>query len=100
MQIMKYTIYQVDPHFCDYAFEWWDWCKDEFNFSDYNLIYEGEIEVEDINKTLEDLFRIFNNERPSDFKGHSLSVSDLVEIDNKFYYCDSHGWIDITDRIK
>ena len=96
---MKYKIYQVDPHNCDYAFEWWDWCKDEFNFSDYNLIYEGEVEVEDVNKTLEDLFTKFNINRPADFKGHSLSVSDIVELDGKYYYCDNVGWTEITKYI-
>ena len=97
---MNYKIYQVDPHNCDYAFEWWSWARDRFNFKDYTLTYEGEIEVEDVNKTLEDLFTIFNINRPQDFKGHSLSVSDIIEIDDKYYYCDSVGWTDITKYIK
>ena len=99
---MNYKIYQVDPHNCDYAFEWWDWAKEKFNFNkDYSLVYEGEIEVdENVNNTLEELFEIFNIRRPEDFKGHSLSVSDIVEIYGKYYYCDSHGWVDITDYIK
>ena len=97
---MNYKIYQVDPHDCDYAFEWWSWAQDRFNFKDYTLTYEGEIEVEDVNKTLEDLFTIFNINRPQDFKGHSLSVSDIVELDGKYYYCDNVGWIDITKYIK
>ena len=97
---MKYKIYQVDPHDCDYAFEWWSWAQDRFNFNDYTLTYEGEIEVEDVNKTLEDLFTKFNIKRPEDFKGHSLSVSDIVELDGKYYYCDNVGWTDITKYIK
>ena len=97
---MNYKIYQVDPHDCDYAFEWWSWAQDRFNFNDYELKYEGEIEVEDVNKTLEDLFTIFNINRPQDFKGHSLSVSDIVELDGKYYYCDNVGWTDITKYIK
>ena len=28
--------------------------------------------------TLEDIYRTFNVEHPADFKGHSLSVSDVV----------------------
>jgi len=97
---MNYKIYQVDPHDCDYAFEWWSWAQDRFNFKDYTLTYEGEIEVEDVNKTLEDLFTKFNIKRPQDFKGHSLSVSDIVELDGKFYYCDNVGWTEITKYIK
>jgi hypothetical protein len=97
---MNYKIYQVDPHNCDYAFEWWSWAKDRFNFNDYTLVYEGEVEVEDVNKTLEDLFTKFNINRPADFNGHSLSVSDIVELDGKFYYCDNVGWTEITKYIK
>ena len=41
---------------------------------------------------LEELFKIFNIKIPEDFKGHSLSVSDIVEIDGKNYYCDFVGW--------
>lgn len=97
---MNYKIYQVDPHDCDYCFEWWSWAKDRFNFKDYKLVYVGETEVKDVNKTLEDLFTIFNIKRPVDFQGHSLSVSDIVELDGKYYYCDNVGWTDITKFIK
>ena len=96
---MNYKIYQLVEH-TDYRFEWWSWAQDRFNFKDYTLTYEGEIEVEDVNKTLEDLFTKFNINRPADFKGHSLSVSDIVELDGKFYYCDNIGWTDITKYIK
>lgn len=97
---MNYKIYQTDPHTCDYTFEWWSWAKDSFNFKDYELVYEGEIEAEDTYEALEDLFRIFNVKRPEDFKGHSLSVSDIVELDGKYYYCDNVNWTDITKFIK
>ena len=43
-------------------------------------------------------------DRPDDFKGHSLSMSDIVAlIDDKgtrWYYCDWIGWKDITDYMK
>ena len=44
---------------------------------------------------------------PERFKGHSMSVSDIVKIcingdENKakYYYCDSFGWVDITKEVK
>lgn len=78
----------------------------EFRFRDYlkdyfEVVYEYE---EDTNMPNEDLLDTviwpkFNRgtapETPSDFKGHSLSTSDIVELDGKLYYCDSFGWIDI-----
>lgn len=44
---------------------------------------------------LEDLFTMFNVASPEDFRGHSLSVSDVVQLGNRFFYCDSFGWREI-----
>ena len=60
----------------------------------YDLIYAGQVSC----KGLEDVFRMFNLEHPEDFRGHSLSVSDVVEVcesnhvENGFYFCDSFGF--------
>lgn len=92
---MKYKIKQIkDIENCDYAFEHYDWCKDKINLDDYETVYEGEIEDENkpVSYYLEMLFTKFNVARPDDFKGHSLSVSDVVELDGKNYYCDAFGW--------
>ena len=57
---------------------------------DYNMIYRGEIEQ---GATLDDLYRKFNiGKRPDDYKGRSLSVSDVVLMDGQFNYCDDYGW--------
>lgn len=63
----------------------------------YKKVYDGDVEeCESMNKTLEKIFEIFNINRPSDFKGHSLSISDVIEIDGVAYYCDDYGFIKIT----
>ena len=92
---MNYKIYQITNKECEYKFEWWDWVKEKFNFkNDYSLVYEGEIKFEtDPISALEKLFVLFNVDLPEDFKGHSLSVSDVVELDGVKYYCDSHSWV-------
>ena len=97
---MKYKIKQIkDLKNCDYAFMHYDWCKDKINLNDYEVAYEGEIEVtSSINNTLEELFEIFNIRHPEDYKGRSLSVSDIVEIDGNNYYCDSIGWVKLEDK--
>lgn len=41
---------------------------------------------------LEVIFDIFNNNRPENFKGHSLSVGDIVELEDRLYICDRIGW--------
>lgn len=101
---MKYKILQLkDIRNSDYAFESWKWAKDQFKLEDYEVVYEGQIEPEDptrevhVTNYLEDLFYKFNMEHPADFHGHSLSVSDLVELNGKLYYCDSAGWQEINN---
>jgi len=96
---MKYKIYQITNYNddCNYKFEWWDWAKDKFNLKkDYSVVYEGDVIPEtDPISTLEKLFEIFNINHPADFRGHSLSVSDVVELDGVKYYCDAQGWVEI-----
>ena len=62
----------------------------------YKMVYEyDESEIDnddDVYVSLEKLFFMFNNNHPKDFKGHSLSVSDIIEINNELYFCDSFGW--------
>ena len=61
----------------------------------YNFIYEYDYDG-DKNKAdyiiLDDVFTRFNLNHPDDFRGHSLSVSDIVLLDDKVYYCDPYGW--------
>lgn len=92
----KFKIKQLAKE-TEYAFLWYDLAKKKgFNLDDYEVIYEGEIEEKNnIEATLDLLFYIFNMEMPKDFKGHSLSVSDIVELDSKNYYCDSAGWQEV-----
>ena len=46
--------------------------------------------------TLENLFEIFNINRPGDFTGHSLSVSDIIALKQdgvvSYHYCDNVGF--------
>lgn len=43
--------------------------------ANYDLVYTAPL---DSKTTLEDIYRTFNIDHPADFKGHSLSVSDVV----------------------
>ena len=56
--------------------------------SDYDLVYEGDVGTENP----EEIYVIFNTSQPRDFTGRSLSVSDVVEIDGEFLFCDSIGF--------
>lgn len=67
------------------------------DFSNYDKIYEGDISTinargDTVGDKLEAVFVKFNLDRPEDFKGHSLSVSDVVVMNDKAYYVDTVGF--------
>lgn len=67
------------------------------DFSSYDKIYEGNMSAvtvrgDTIGDKLEAIFVKFNLDRPKDFKGHSLSVLDVVVMDDKAYYVDAVGF--------
>ena len=63
----------------------------------YDTVYTGPVDcAQNQVATLENLFEIFNVNRPADFTGHSLSVSDIVALKQNgvvsYHYCDSVGF--------
>lgn len=104
--MIKYDILQIaNTKGCDYAFMSYKFAQSHgFNIiRDYEVTYKGYLswnEDADPYNILEDLFCKFNQSRPEDFKGHSLSVSDIVILHyadkpSRFFYCDSFGWKEI-----
>lgn len=101
---MEVKVYQLTDDAFDkvsYAYAGWERAKNSFNINDYEVVYENDYDMlnGDINENkmeiLEMLFEIFNVRRPEDFKGHSLSTSDVVSLDGELFYCDSFGWKEI-----
>ena len=64
----------------------------------YDLVYSAPLTPD---MTLGDIWRTFNLDHPADFKGHSLSVSDVVVIhrdgQDKAHYVDSFGYKDVPE---
>jgi len=58
----------------------------------YEFIYKKEYPQMEVYSLLNKVFEDFNMNHPADFKGHSLSVSDIVVVDDEVYFCDSFGW--------
>lgn len=92
----KFSIYQLkesarDKMFLDLDFLARKNAKPDIN--DYEEVFSGTIEGDSDISTLEDLFYIFNLDHPKGYDGHSLSVSDVVKLnDDALWYCDSFGW--------
>lgn len=65
------------------------------NAEDYRQVYGGDILIPDLNGALNTIYEICNiGERPLGYMGHSLSVSDIIEIRewNSFFFVDSFGF--------
>ena len=73
----------------------------QLNHDDYELVCEGEVGEFRGNATLEALYTQFNTKQPEDFRGHSLSVSDVIviSVDGKdtAYFCDSFGFTEMPE---
>ena len=68
------------------------------NPENYDLVYSGSLDdFEDSNK-LEAIYNKFNIDCPEDFKGHSLSVSDIIVMNDEAHYVDSFGFVDVSDK--
>ena len=66
----------------------------EFDINRYKVVYCDTIDTDclNIHKFLESMFTKFNINHPKDFRGHSLSVSDVVYINDGYWFCDDFGW--------
>lgn len=94
---MNYKLLQIkNLEECPYVFMRFKFADTHgFDLKDYKVVYKGEVEDGDPQEILENLFVKFNVNHPEDFKGHSLSVSDVVQLGDDYYYCDSFGWTKI-----
>ena len=68
----------------------------------YALVYTAPL---DKKTTLEDIYRTFNaDDRPAGFRGHSLSVSDVVVVNRggkeEAHYCDSIGFTPVPEFMR
>lgn len=58
----------------------------------YDRVFTGDVDCED----LEEVYKLFNTDGHRLNRGHSLSVSDIIEVESekgsKFYFCDSIGF--------
>ena len=101
--ISAYSIYQLDlsDSTDDLRFMSLDWLEKKGHPADrdnYQMVYAAELSP---GETLEDIYTRFNIDHPEDFKGHSLSVSDVVVLHEKgsdtAYYVDSIGFEEVPD---
>ena len=111
----KYGIYQVkhNPELNHLRFEGTESLKrmgitkdnfDAIKPENYELIYVGELselQEQTEGETLEAIYEKFNIDHPEDYRGHSLSVSDIVVLhqngENSAHFVDSFGFTGLPD---
>lgn len=72
-------------------------CPNEKEFKKfYHQVYEYKLENMTVEEALEEVLRTFNFNRPYDFNGRKVSVSDVVSVDGKKYCCSNIEWIAMT----
>ena len=66
--------------------------------ANYKCVYSGRLHE---NEKLDDLYSMFNDNPPADYKAHSMSVSDVIITnrggDMQAYYVDRFGYEDLPD---
>ena len=88
----------------DYRFEPYDRLQAtgrSVDRANYDLVYSAPL---DGKTTLEDIYRTFNIDHPADFRGHSISVSDVVVLHqggkDTAHYCDCFGFQQVPEFLR
>jgi len=101
-----FSIYQIKggDETRDFRFEPYDRLQAAGNVVDranYELVYSAPLAPE---TSLEDIYTRFNIDHPKDFRGHSLSVSDIVVLhqngENTAHYVDSFGYKEVPEFLQ
>lgn len=101
-----FTIYQLktgeENHFRRWeSFENLQKYGDKPDLKNYDKVYTGKMEQ---SATLENIYQEFNVNRPADFHGHSLSMSDIIVVEANgictAHYVDSFGFESCPDVAK
>jgi len=101
-----FSIYQIKggDETRDFRFEPYDRLQAAGNVVDranYELVYSAPLAPE---TSLEDIYTCFNIDHPKDFKGHSLSVSDVVVLhqngQDAAHYVDSFGYKEVPEFLQ
>lgn len=99
---MRLTIFQIVPELDENRVIFMDLdfvlkrCSGRIPAESYRAVFDGELEI----GSLEDAFYIFNMQHLAGYKGRSMSVSDVVEVQTlddgpTFHYCCSVGFREV-----
>lgn len=98
-----YQLKRIDETW-DYRFEPYERLQRHgkcVDYNNYDLVYQDNYGEKD---SLDSIYYRFNMEHPEDFRGHSLSVSDVIVLHteglDKAFYVDSFGFKEVPEFIE
>ena len=107
MKKYNYVIYQAKIG-APFTFLGWETGNKiaDWSFDLYRSVWNGTEEAADDMDLVNYLWEVFNEKHPVGYRARSLSVSDIIRVEDtetntvKYYYCDSFGWKDITSEVE
>ena len=107
MKKYNYVIYQAKIE-APFTFLGWETGNKiaDWSFDPYRSVWNGTEEAADDMDLVNYLWEVFNVKYPVGYRARSLSVSDIIRVEDtetntvKYYYCDSFGWKDITSEVE
>lgn len=107
MKKYNYVIYQAKIG-APFTFLGWETGNKiaDWSFDPYRSVWNGTEEAADDMDLVNYLWEVFNEKHPVGYRARSLSVSDIIRVEDtetntvKYYYCDSFGWKDITSEVE
>lgn len=97
------NIYQVTNNTHGNAFMSWDFIEPHFSFNNYSKVATiHDVKEDNIDEMLETIFSYGNSDTWHEDYPHtrSISVSDIIQYGNEYYYVDTFGFKNITEAIK
>lgn len=102
---MKTRVYQIVPELDVHRVKFWELDTMRKHYGDtvpaeiYRCVYDGDLNT----ANLERIYTILNTDHPIGYKGHSLSVSDVVELEDdtgtsSYYFCDTTSFQSVSFR--
>lgn len=93
----KVSIYQISNLISDKMFQGYASIVKDYGgvkLSDYKKVYNCNHATMETSTTavLDEIYARFNGEHPKNYKGRSLSVSDIIVLDGNMYYVDKFGF--------
>ena len=99
----KVSIYQIADVNSNKVFQNYEKVVEKYGgikLSDYKKVYECTHATTKKNTTtiLDEIYARFNGVHPEDYKGRSISISDIIVLDGIMYYVDTMGF-EMIDQV-